>query len=113
MAKPLARCSPLSERSLGRVPPWHRAKACQHAKLSILLLLEMFVVVHWTFWHALGTGHLAMPHLHHVDEATDPEEAQKSNHEAPQHHQEQEGEGPRLASEEQQQAAQATVCPVP
>ena len=54
-----------------------------------------------------------MPHLHHVDEATDPEEAQKSNHEAPQHHQQQEGEGPRLAPEEQQQPAQATACPVP
>ena len=54
-----------------------------------------------------------MPHLHHVDEATDPEEAQKSNHEAPQHHQQQEGERPRLAPEEQQQPAQATVCPVP
>ena len=38
---------------------------------------------------------------------------QKSNHEAPQHHQQQEGEGPRLAPEEQQQPAQATVCPVP
>ena len=79
--------------------------------LSILLLLEMFMVVHLTLWQC--TGHLAMPHLHHVDEATDPEEAQKSNHEAPQHHQQQEGERPRLAPEEQQQPAQATVCPVP
>lgn len=77
--------------------PWHDAVACLSDPLAECHLgivprpvsmrsLAFCCSSKWLVWHALGIRQ-CLVFIHHVDEATDPEEAQKSNHEAPQHHQ--------------------------